>query len=217
MKKSVIFSLVVALCFAVAGCEKAEDKTELKKTEKNASEEQADLMLYTEFTEPEVKKLLAEKNIVLEKLRIFSKADVEKAFQNVFQYKVIESVSVTDKAEDKEKNFIINQYVSNVPVFSAISVLRCNAEGKIIYFSCNFSVQAAKVQGKPRELTSDIQKKFFGNSKVSNVSSVIFVPALMGMSGEAVMAWRVECFNHLYLIDQQNCKKILSYPLFMTN
>lgn len=217
MKKNMTFFLIAVLCFAAAGCKKAEAEIEMKKIEKNTAPKQADPMLFTEFIDPDVEKVLAEKNIVLEKLRIFSKADVEKMFQNIFQCKVIESDSVTDKAEDKEKIFVINQYVSNVPVFAATTVLRCNAEGKIIYFSSNFSVQAAKLQVKPRELTSDIQKKFFGNSKVSNVSSVIFVPALMGMSGEAVMAWRVECFNQLFLIDQQSCKKILNYPLYMTN
>ena len=217
MKKNMMFFLIAVLCFAAAGCEKAEDKAELEKIEKNTSAEQADPMLFTEFTDPDVEKLLAEKNVVLEKLRIFSKADVEKMFQNIFQCKVIESDSVTDNADNKEKTFIINQYVSNIPVFAATTVLRCNAEGKIIYFSSSFSVQATKLQVKPRELTSDIQKKLFGNSKVSNVCSVIFVPALMGLSGETVMAWRLECFNQLFLIDQQSCKKVLNYPLYMTN
>ena len=205
---------VMMLCIAVLlqGCNFSEKTRKISTP--NSLRECLEQRPMVSFKDPAAKTLVDKENISLGNIRIFCKADMEKIFKDVFPGEIIEKKSAVQNGIE-EKTFIINQQVVGIPVFAASTVLRCTSDGKIIYFSCNFSVSATKIKNAPRQFPPEMQKKFFGDEPKANIKNIIFDPALVGKKDKVVMTWQIDANGQRTFIDQQTEKKIYSYPLYV--
>ena len=203
--------MAVNCVFLLQGCRKTETPINMP-SPKNLRESLSQKPMIF-FKNPDVQRFFEKNNINLKTILIFNKADIEKIFKPEFQMEIIEESSAVQTGT-LEKTFIINQYISGIPVFAGTSILRCSAEGRILYFACNFSTSAKNLKAIPVLFTPELQKKLLGDVTVRNVKNVIFDPILAGKNGEAVMAWQMETNGQRIFIDQKTEKKIYSYPLY---
>ena len=98
-------------------------------------------------------------------------------------------------------------------MYAATAVLRCSADGKVKYFSCNFSSAALKLQVKPRKLTPELQTKLFGKTKTTCDGDMIFDPILVNLKGNTALTWKFTNDMEVVLIDQTTEKKVFVLPL----
>ena len=165
------------------------------------------------FSDKDMQKMFSDKNIDLQKLRIFNKNDIVNAFKDVASFKVSENNSDRRSASKQTKVWIAHQYVSDIPVFAASMVLHCSSDGRITYFDCNFSAAATELKIAAREFPRTIKEKLFGKNDVLNLQTVVFVPELFKMKGDVIVAWKLYCNGQCFIIDQKNGKIVFSYPL----
>ena len=209
MTQSIFSIAALAVMMLSIGCDK---KTPIApaEPEKKAPAKQIQLSALLQFKDPEMKKLFAEKKIDLQNLSVSGKKDLEKLFGNITECNVREKPASIGA---KDKTFFIDQKVKGIPVYAATAVLRCSADGKVKYFSCNFSSAALKLQVKPRKLTPELQTKLFGKTKTTCDGDMIFDPILVNLKGNTALTWKFTNDMEVVLIDQTTEKKVFVLPL----
>ncbi len=208
---NLLFSITALTIMMLSiACDKKTPVAPAEPAKKAPAAKQIQLKALIQYKDPEMKKLFAEKKIDPETISISGKQDLEKVFANIIECNVREKPAKTGA---KEKVFYIDQKIGGIPVYASTAVLRCNADGKVKYFSCNFSFAALKLQAAPRKLTPELQTKLFGKNKMTFSGNMIFDPALVNLKGDTVLTWQFVSELEVILIDQKTEKKVFVLPL----